>query len=396
LIAESADGLADMLTRPGIAFKCGPGALSRILRLQPTADPARSLKVLQEVQSTLDGLSLSAVEAISKRAGMGYQMAFRSQGAPLLMPAVVHWKLGHFAALLGRNASGRLLVGDPTFGEDIIMSASALDEEASGYFLVAAGQLPAGWRHVSPTEGGRIWGRGDTGNSHDTGATGCPEVHAFPTGSDGGCTAWNVEAMVDGLSLHDDPIGYDPPLGPKIRFPLDYSQRDQAQPPLFTYTNFGNKWTSGWLSYVTDNAGCAGFYGDVVTLVVGEGSAPGAIPRPADAPAQGAPNYVQNLIISGAAVAPGTFCSQLYRRGGGTEPYLFPGPTPSTQFNQSQTGTSSVGQFSQATLTRVVDASGNVSSYIRNLPDGSIERFTLDMPGSGGVLGGKNFLMTDR
>ncbi len=371
LISESAGGLADMLTRPDMAFKCGPSALSRVLTLKPTADVSRSRRILMEAQSTPKGLSLTAVQAISADAGMGYQMAFRSPGAPLVMPAVVHWRVGHYAALLGKDQTGRLLVGDPTFGEDIMVRPSTFDEEASGYFLVAPGPLPEGWRRVDATEGDNIWGRGDTGANHDDGATGSQEIHAFPCGGDG-CTTWNVEAMVDGLSLHDDPIGYKPPVGPEIRFTMEYSQRDAKQPMTFTYTNFGNKWTTGWLSYVIDDAQCDGFHGDAVTVTGGSE-------------------------VSVSITETGTFCSLLYRRGGGTEPYIFLGPGGSAAlFNQNQTTTSPIGQFSQATLTRNVDANGNVTSYVRNLPDGSVERFTLPLPGSAGLQGAnKEFFMTE-
>ena len=37
LISDSWSGLAEMLTRPDVAFKCGPSALARILALQPSA-----------------------------------------------------------------------------------------------------------------------------------------------------------------------------------------------------------------------------------------------------------------------------------------------------------------------------------------------------------------------
>ncbi|HXX39963.1 MAG TPA: hypothetical protein VEP50_17735 [bacterium] len=141
-----------------------------------------------------------------------------------------------------------------------------MDEEASGYFLVPPGKLPAGWRPVDDGEGARTWGRGDTGYSKDTMATGPDVIQAFPCGkpsnptapagpSAGGCTDWNVEAMVVGLSLHDTPVGYTPPVGPDMHFRLWYSQRDALQPSTMNYTNFGSRWTTNWLSYL-GAAGC--------------------------------------------------------------------------------------------------------------------------------------------
>lgn len=374
LISESGAGLSDMLTRPDIAFKCGPSALASILATRPTSDPARSRRVLDEARSTPTGLSLTMVQKISVDAGMNYQMAFRSPGAPIVTPAVAHWRVGHYAALIGRDRSGQIGVADPTFGEGITMSPSTLNDEASGYFLVPMGELPEGWRPVDAAEGGQIWGRGDTGSIHDAGATGPDEVSAFPCGLGGGCTSWNVEAAVVGLALHDDPIGYSPPFGPPIRFRMNYSHRDTDQPATFTYTNFGNKWTTEWLSYVIDDAGCAGF-DESWTTVVGFGQ-------------------VQNNFWFAS-----TFCSSVYRRGGGSEPYVFPTMTISNNGTQNLnvTNTSAMAQFSHGYLTRIVDpTTKTVSGYELDLPDGSIERYSAAASSTAGLPAGQTrYFMTE-
>jgi RHS repeat-associated protein len=245
LITDSHTGLYDMVYHPDESFRCGPLALMRILKYGDAQPSPMALRVLDQSPSTDHGLSLSAVEQIAARAGMHYQAAFRSPGAEIIVPAVAHWKVGHYAAVVGRANNGRYLVQDTTFGEDIRVSEATLNEEASGYFLVPAGPLPEGWRPVSAAEGAAIWGRGNTGNNRDTGATGnaC---------SGSGCTAADVELEVVGLQLHDTPVGYAPPVGPAVRFNLVYSHRDTQQPATFSYTNFGPKWTFNWLSYITD------------------------------------------------------------------------------------------------------------------------------------------------
>ena len=362
LISESSRGLAEMETHPDVSFKCGPSALSRILRYAPTKDPAASRRILAEAKSTPNGLSLTAVQAMSLDAGMNYQMAFRSPGAPVIFPAVANWKVGHYAAILGRDERDRLLVGDATFGEDIAIAQSTLDEEASGYFLVPSGALPEGWRRVDTDEGNTVWGRGNTGQNHDNGATGRPEVQAFPSKGCGfnGCTDWNVEAAVVGLELRDDPGGYKPPFGPEIQFSMTYSHRDSVQPDLFTYTNFGNKWTFNWLSYVVDNP-----HGEVWIGQPGNG---GYI----DGFAEQSPiAYAQPTLYATA---------DLYRRGGGDEPYLFPGISSSSAQPEGTAQASIAGQFSQAILRRIVSPTGAVS-FIRTLPDGSAEKFTLPKAG---------------
>ncbi|HEY2732477.1 MAG TPA: cysteine peptidase family C39 domain-containing protein, partial [Polyangiales bacterium] len=318
LVSESARGLADMRSQPELSFKCGPFALSRILQYRNAVPPRSSLESLQAAHSTARGLSLSDVRAIAERAGMHYQMAFRSPGATVVVPAVAHWKVGHYAAVVDREQD-RYRIEDATFGEDIRMSPQTLDDEASGYFLIPAGALPEGWRTVSAAEGGRVWGRGDTGNNKDNGATGAADAMAATPGGatcPAGCTTWNVEPMVVSLALQDIPIGRASAVGPAVLFDLHYSQRDVQQPQLFNYVNLGRKWTTSWISYVTDN-----------------GNVNGTV--------------------------------DLYRRGGGDETFAF---DPSAN-------TSRPGPFSQTTITRVLDAAGNTSAFTRQLPDGSSEEF---------------------
>jgi RHS repeat-associated protein len=313
LITDSHTGLYDMMYHPDASFRCGPLALTRILKYGDAKPSPASLRVLDDAVSTANGLSLSAVQQIAVRAGMNYQMAYRTTGASVILPAVAHWKVGHYAAIVDRR-KGRYVIEDTTFGEDIRMSPMTLDEEASGYFLVPSGPLPSGWRHVSEPEGSRIWGRGDTGKYHDGGATGA----AAKTCQDGGgCTTASVETEVVGLQLHDTPVGYNPPLGPPVKFELYYSHRDTQQPATFSYTNFGPKWTFTWLSYITDTVS----------------STAGAL---------------------------------LYVRGGGNEPFTFASTSGTTAYP---------GPYSQSILTRTVNGSGNSTGFTLTFPDGSFEQF---------------------
>jgi YD repeat-containing protein len=374
LVSESATGLAEMREHPEISFKCGPFALLRILALNPEPASFDGLHVLQRSHSTAEGLSLTAVQDLSVQAGMNYQMAYRSPGASMILPAVVHWRVDHYAALLGEYQAGRFLVGDPTFGEDIVVSSSTLEQEASGYYLVPSGPLPKGWRTVDASEGGKVWGRGDTGNNRDDGATGPDEPRAFtcPDGG-GGCATWNVEAMVTGLTLHDDPVGYNPPIGPPIHASVTYSHRDALQPAVMPYANFGNKWSSDWVSYIDVNGGCGspgdqvvgGFYANGET-VVAVGGGPGGGGGGGGGSAGGS---------SHAEVVAMHICDLVHRRGGGSEPYTYPNESaPITQ-------TSYEGQFSHSILTRNI-SKGIVTSIVRTLPDGSSETFSFNPAGN--------------
>ena len=88
-------------------------------------------------------------------------MAFRNQ-AGLCRPSVVHWKVGHYAAMVRREGD-RYLLQDPTFGNDVWATRQALEAETSGYFLIPPGALPPGWRSVSESEGETVWGKGNWG-----------------------------------------------------------------------------------------------------------------------------------------------------------------------------------------------------------------------------------------
>jgi RHS repeat-associated protein len=311
LITNSHTGLYDMVYHPDESFRCGPLALMRILKYVNAQPSPLALRVLDQSPSTDHGLSLSAVEQIAARAGMHYQAAFRSPGAAIIVPAVAHWTVGHYAAIVDRGRNGRYVVQDTTFGEDIRVSPATLDEESSGYFLVPQGPLPEGWRSVSAEEGAQVWGRGQTGDRHDNNDTG--------NNCDGksGCTSPSVEQQVVGLQLSDTPVGYQPPIGPAVRFNLVYSHRDVQQPATFGYTNFGPKWTFTWLSYITDN------------------------------------------VNSGASAL-------LYRQGGGNEPFTFASGSATSAYP---------GPYSQTTLTRTVNGSGASTGFTLTLPDGSFEQF---------------------
>jgi YD repeat-containing protein len=79
-----------------------------------------------------------------------------------------------------------------------------------------------------------------------------------------------VHLMTVSLNIMDRPVGYSPPIGPQVEFPVRYGQRDAFQPANFTYSNFGPKWTCDWISYVTDNP--SNVLADVNYYVMGGGT----------------------------------------------------------------------------------------------------------------------------
>jgi len=87
-------------------------------------------------------------------------MAFRDKkSASIITPEVMHFNLGHFAALV-RHEEDKYLLEDPTFTRDVWVTKEKLDGETSGYFLVPAGELSDGWRAVDSTEARSVCGKG--------------------------------------------------------------------------------------------------------------------------------------------------------------------------------------------------------------------------------------------
>jgi hypothetical protein len=112
-ISGAKQGLWTMQNRPDIAFRCGPLALDRINALQNPHQAGSAL--VRDSKSTTNGISLSQVADLARKLGMNYQMAYRSRGAALLMPAVVNWKVGHYGALI-REENGLYLDVFARFG----------------------------------------------------------------------------------------------------------------------------------------------------------------------------------------------------------------------------------------------------------------------------------------
>jgi RHS repeat-associated protein len=258
-IQGAKEGLWLMLNDPGSAFRCGPMAVEILLaksRQGYAPDPLGADSPL--AKSTRRGTSLDQLRALATSVGLKMQMAKRlGPEAAIVLPAVVHWRAGHFAALVA-EASGSYRTEDPTFGDGLWITRRALEEESTGYFLVPDGPLPVGWRPVLAEEGQSVWGkgstdRGDSENQDCQDQTAGGNSGGCKTGSCRGLATYTFHAMMIGLSVDDSPVGYSPPMGPPIQFSLRYHQREEFQPQIFTYSNLGPKWTSDWISYVEDN-----------------------------------------------------------------------------------------------------------------------------------------------
>jgi RHS repeat-associated protein len=321
------EGFSTMKHEPERAFLCGPLSIRSIRLL--TSPKAFGDEKIEALKSTMKGTSLAQVKGLSDQLKMGYQSAFREPGAPVVFPAVVHWKAGHFAALVGKTETPfgtRYHFQDPTFGDDFWVSQAAMDAEASGYCLIPAGKLSTGWRTVKTDEAGTVWGKGVV-SGYDPNGFSCQ--FDLKAKSGGGCSScggqspmmasYNFHAMLVSLNINDTPVGYAPPVGPAVYGSVTYNQFESIQPQSPQYGNFGPNWTYQWLSFIEDTP---------------------------NNPAAG---------------------GRVYLRGGGGE--KFSNYNSTTQLYDSQI-------FSQSSLKLVADNSTQ-TVYERTLPDGSVETYGL-------------------
>ena len=129
---------------------------------------------MNQFPSTTRGTSLAQLQALADSVGLKTMAISRLPGTGIPLPAVIHWKLGHFGALLEKRGT-RYLLQDPTFVTRQWIEEAVIDDESSRHFLILQGNeaaLPEGCRPLSNSEAAEVWGKGDTGggNGGGTGA----------------------------------------------------------------------------------------------------------------------------------------------------------------------------------------------------------------------------------
>ena len=107
--------------------------------------------ILKAFHPTRMGVSLTESKDLADSLKLEYQMAFRDAAAAIPLPAVVHLKVEHFAAVIEKSGD-KYLLDDAFLGGRIWISEDALRAESSGYFLIPGSQLPVGWRAVDAEE----------------------------------------------------------------------------------------------------------------------------------------------------------------------------------------------------------------------------------------------------
>ncbi len=330
-------GLWAMDHMPGDSFKCGPAAVSSIANIGKKQKTVND--IIKKAKSTAKGTSLSQVQDLANHLGLNYQAAKRSPGAPIIVPSVLHWAVGHYAAILSK-AKDKYFLNDPTFDQagNMLVSAKALDAESDGYFLVPAGALPAGWTAVSKSEADKVWGKGEAFgwdfNNMNCRVPTCKTCPKKPCGM----AVDNAYKALATLNISDIPLSYTPPIGTDMQFLCNYNFLETNQPSTFYFTNLTQDWTLNWSSYLTVDAS-----NNITVRTRGGGSEYFPYTPPPD-------NFT-------SPYAPDLYTQAVMAQDGGGYQRLLPDGSMEV-FGLQDSGTSPASYF----LTQVIDPQGNVTT----------------------------------
>ena len=264
-VSNARQALWLMHNRPGESFRCGPLAIDQILRIGKTEHTIPA--AVEALKSTKQGTSLLQVKELADTVGLSMRMARREAGAHVYVPSVLHWRAGHFAAIVDQR-DDLYLVRDATFGGEMWVRQSTLDEEASGFFLVPnRGELLPGWLLVDGDIAATVFGKGilagvDSSDNNEDNE--CDGNECGGAGGGMGVRPARHAGRVDPHAADQRPAEGHPGgattrrSAPAPAVPVTYNQRDAFQPQTFSYGNLGPKWTFDWFSFIEDDPGECG------------------------------------------------------------------------------------------------------------------------------------------
>jgi RHS repeat-associated protein len=284
---EAAHQTLDAMEKmPEETYRCGSYALQRILEFQDPKAVLEKSATFEAVRAQEKGLSLAQVGQIAASLSMDMRPVRWVPGSTVPSPAVIHTKLGHYAAIL-EFKRGLYHISDPLAHSEAWVSKAALEEEATGYFLLG-GVLPEGWKELDGTEAGGIWGRGQTntppsppgggcGNGGMILANNCPPPRCNPDG--GGCDDKDINgmarALIDigttSLMIEDIPLAYKTSAGPSVDMWLMNHQKTPQTPP---YSNVGANWSFRWSGCIEYSVTCPSSFANFTLAPPGGGIEP--------------------------------------------------------------------------------------------------------------------------
>ncbi|MCC6716313.1 MAG: peptidase C39, bacteriocin processing [Acetobacteraceae bacterium] len=263
LVTGAKEGVWLMRNRPGIAFLCGPKALVNVL--SRVGGTNAQILIAHSAESGPKGFSLTQLSELASKTGLKHRIIKREPGQPIPAPAIIHWKLNHYAAVVDEK-DGRYMLDDPTFlaGAEA-MTREAIDAEGSGYFIIPESAKPtgpgdaAGWRTVDPAsdEAKAVFGMGAPSATSPDQTLCCegksPGVPCCNDQSPPMATAAGNTYLIN-LAVRDAPVNQRAAKGPSAAVTLNYNHREASQPTAgFKGSNVGFKWSLNWIAYLEDS-----------------------------------------------------------------------------------------------------------------------------------------------
>jgi RHS repeat-associated protein len=237
------------------AAPSGPIALDRILSYVRPGEPRHPDIVA--FHATHDGASVAQIADLTRGVDFPMEAAYRPSGVgEIPIPSIAHLRPGHFTAIVGEQG-GHYILDDPLLGGEVWISKAALNEQASGSFLVPEGEIPAGWRAATTEEksvrGKCAWVK-PLKQPDCTFANGCyPRVGGVCPRRKKRMAQYSFDPITASLILGDSPVGYAPPVGPEVEFEVRYRQAGGTEPTTYTFSNLGSLWFSRVIAYIEDN-----------------------------------------------------------------------------------------------------------------------------------------------
>jgi RHS repeat-associated protein len=237
--SSSREAWARMVSHPRESYRCGVIALAAVAKAM---DPNGAIMPwLKGELANEEGLSLADLCGLAQKYRLSLVAVRLPPGADPVSPSIVHYQLGHFAAILKQDGN-RYLVSDPAFRNPHWVGGDTLKSEGSGCYLVPSAQVPAGAQTLTSAEQMQTIGRGYPNVIDDT-------VDSFqPIKAGLGLPGWRISEPYLNLWLEAPTVRYPLPGGASCSFDLTFKQRNSRS--TSSAFNFGPSWECSWLSYV--------------------------------------------------------------------------------------------------------------------------------------------------
>ena len=235
-LRKMANGALDVPEERGHAALCGIRAIYKLgKKLKADPDQLEPLLIFDSSRTDGRGLSLDQLEKLAVDCRINYRKAFRSEGAKLTSPSIVHLKRGHYGILIPTE-TGRHIFDDLTVGGRLEISDKTLQEESSGYYLVPESEPLSEWLPVSAATGRTVFGSG-TSLCLDQGEDDpCNDVCESK-----GVASYGFNSFRAMLVITDTPFSSRRPKGFEWGMDLTYSEHGKFDCGDFL-PNAGSKW----------------------------------------------------------------------------------------------------------------------------------------------------------